>query len=233
MSSASISSVMRARKNIVTFYRAMAGLPVERQRDACHEAAKQLGAKIVAEYTAGQDGDTVDDWRRTIKPTDIAMVAVLPVLPDARRPGYRPSSALTETLTHFASQGTTVVVAMRGVSSEDGAKWVAEVKSAHDAVSGGRQLKRREAQRMARKSHEKRQPGVSTRWLSNAMTPVRERWASVWRDPIHRNAFAALNAMPDDVTSEIGSVETAYRIFGRRAPGDKSAGGRSRKRKSK
>lgn len=222
---------MNARKNIVTLYRAMAGLPVARQREACHEAAKQLGCKIIAEYTVGELGGDAEEWRKALRPKDAAMVAVLQVIPDQRRPGYRPSTALTKVLADLCVRDITVLVAMRNVSSEDDARWASEVASAHDAVSSGRQLTPRQARKMAAKSVANRAPGASNRWLADAMTPAREAMARIWRDPVYPNASAALAAMPKDVKSDIGSVETAYRIFGRRAPGDKSAGGRPRKLK--
>lgn len=224
---------MKARKNIVTFYRGLAGLPVEKQREACHATARSLGCKIVAEYTAGELGDDAREWRKGLRSTDIAMVAVLQVIPEKRRPGYRPSTALAEALADLCVRQITIILAMRDLSSEDEKRWAAEVASAHNAVSSGRQLSPRQARKMARKSVEKRAPGASNRWLADAMTPAREAMARIWRDPVHESAAAALAAMPDDVQSDIGSVETAYRIFGRRRPGDKSAGGRPRKSKRK
>jgi hypothetical protein len=221
---------MTHKTNIVALYRAIAGLPVERQREACAVAAKSLGATVAIEYSADDEDDALREWRRGLKSTDVAMVANLLCIPDWRAPKARPSAVLGEVLTDLQTRGIMLVSALDELSSQDRAKWVALVRAAHDALArGGRKLPRKRAQAMARKSHEKRQPGVARRWLSAPMTKVRERWAAVWRDPVYANAAAALAAMPDDVKSDIRSVETAYRIFGRRAPGDKHAGGRGLK----
>lgn len=75
------------------------------------------------------------------------------------------------------------------------------------------------------------EPGVVDRWTKDpSMKATRERWAQHWRDIAYRSAREALDAMPEEIRAEMGSLETARRIFGRRRPGDPSAGGRPPKK---
>lgn len=220
---------MRTQKHIVAFYRPFVGLPVDRQREACRAAAKALKSPIAAEYTAAEHGDDRSDWVKSLKSTDVAVVANLLVIPEPRRPGNRPSSDLAAALFEITGKGTLLVSALDQVSSADGAKWVALVRQAQDSIAmGKRKLSRKKAQAMARKSRENRQPGAVARWLSSAMAKVRAEHGRTWRDPVHENDAAALAAMPDDVQSDIGSLSSARRIFGRRNPRKATKAGRPR-----
>lgn len=221
---------MKHVKNLVALYRPVAGLSVDRQREACQAVAKQIGAKIAMEYDATNDADALHEWRSGMRSADIAIVAKLFCIPDWRAPKARPTSVFGETLTDFASRDIVLISAMDQVASADGAKWVAAVRAAHDTLAGGnRKLPRKKAQDMARRSHESRADGAVRRWTTEAMSDVRERWAIVWRDLKHSRAEDAFAAMPEDVRRDIGSIQSARRIFGKRRPGDKKAGGRPSK----
>lgn len=218
---------MRQLKNLVALYRPIAGLPVDRQREACHALAKQLGVKVAMEYNAADDPDALTEWRKCLSSRDVAVVAKLICIPDWRAKGRRPASVLGETLADLSAREVMLIAASDNVSSAEGPKWVAAARAAYDAISSGnRKLPRKKAQEMARRSHERRADGPVRRWTSEAMTDVRERWAVVWRDTKYSRADDAFASMPEDVQRDIGSVQSARRIFGKRRPGDKGAGGR-------
>lgn len=71
--------------------------------------------------------------------------------------------------------------------------------------------------------------GTVERWTSKAYAKIRAEHARTWRDPVHANDAAAFAAMPDDVQSDIGSLSSARRIFGRRNPRKPTNAGRPRK----
>lgn len=223
---------MSKRKHIAAFFRPIVGLTVERQREACEAAAKAMRGRVDVEYSAVDSPSARDEWIKGLSSTDVALVANLLVIPEPRRPGNRPTSDLSAALIAITGKGVMLVSAMDEVSSADGSRWVAIVREAQDSLARGkRKLTRREAQKMARKSLEIRAPGVVARWESKAYAKIRAEHARTWRDPVHANDAAAFAAMPDDVQSDIGSLSSARRIFGRRNPRKPTKAGRPRKEK--
>lgn len=224
---------MKQQKTASILYRAIAGLPVSRQIEVCHDACKRLGLKIAGEYNADDDEAALTEWRRGIKSTDIAMVAALACIPDWRAKKAKPGPVLSEVLLDFGSRVPPVLVmdVMSEVSSADRDRWLAHARTALDGLSlGSRKRPRRAYQKMAAKSHEPgvRRPSAAKQF---AALPAETRLSieRIWRDP-KLTAESAIAAMPEMVRRDIiRSTETAYRVLKERRPGDKRAGGRGRK----
>ena len=129
-----------------------------------------------------------------------------------------------------------------GITSNDGDAWANLVQLHATKVSGGRILIARAcAKDMHAKSRKARGPSVLVQWRAPNMARELKRWSQWWRDPQFPSARHAHDAMlaahavipEDDRPPPIGGLSTAIKIFGRRKPGDKSAGGRPPKQKTK
>lgn len=223
---------MKRTKTASILYRAVSGIPVARQQEACRALVKELGLKISAEYNADTEPDALKEWRRGLKSTDVAIVAALTCIPEWRAKGAKPGPVLGEVLLDFATRKPPMLLisAMDGVSSAEGAKWLALARTAHDALSlGARKRPRKEYQRMAKLSHAARGASAEARFAALPKS-VQDACGATWRDPRFSNADDARAALPEDVKRDIiTSVSVAYRVLKERRPGDKRAGGRGRK----
>lgn len=212
-------------ENVRAYLRAIEGLPIERQRELCAAIA---GATYY-------EGDERDAWVRALRRDEMALVARLEVIAQPKTIGSRrPLVDFTATLADLLRKARVVVDAETGITSEDGRRWRDLVEwTAHRIATGKRRLPRKMAKTMAQKRWAAAEPGVVERWKSPAKTKDRERWGQHYRDPSFSSARVAFEAMPEEIRAEIGSLKTAERIFGRRRPGDPSAGGRRPKRRGK
>lgn len=227
---------MRLNKTLIAWYRGIAGLSVDRQRDICEDFADEMGFEISVEYVAGDHGLTNRDWLGGLGPTNAGIVANLVVLPEPRAKGNRPTSDLAWILAEVAGKKTQLIDAGRkSMSGEPG--WSEVVRDTHDALSRGkRKLGRAEAQEMAKKSvkvRRARRTDIVRKWLSAAYAEIRETHAPIWRDPMRKTDEARFKALPKAVRTEIGNKSRARKIFGRKDPTKPTKSGRPRKAPAK
>lgn len=213
-------------KNCTVYYRALRGLSVEQQRQMCAVAAKRLGVRIAAEYTHREFGDDRDEWIRRTRCTEIAMVARLEVIAQSRDEVKRPTVDFAAALQDVIQSCERLVEAASGTTSRDGKKWRDLVVSAGNIVAAGRLMTKHRARKMAAKRWANAKPGTVRLWHTPAMADELKRWSQHWRDPQYGNDVEAFEALPPKLRDEIGSPTSARRIFGKRRPGNKSAGGR-------
>lgn len=223
-----------AKKNptrFTIFMRDMREHSVAKQRGMCQREARRRRAEIVAEYIAHEhDGGERDEWIKRTRADEGAMVAGMYVIPERATKGKRPGADYAAALQRLVRKVALVVDAETGATSDDGGKWDAAIVSGAHKTASGRRLTKPRAVAMRAKQVAEAKPGVVEHWLSPQMKPARDRWAQHWRDIAYRSAREALDAMPEEIRAELGSLETARRIFGRRRPGDPSAGGRPPKK---
>lgn len=212
---------------LTVFMRHMRGHGIEHQRQICEREARRRGAVIVAEYIAGDhDGHERDEWIIRTRPAEGAMVAGLYVIPEPAVKGTRPSADFASALQRLVRRVALIVDAETGTTSDDGGKWDKLVISSAHKVSAGRQLSRNRAKAMNAKARAKAGPGIVEKWAAPNMKRELARWSQHWRDVGFKSAAEAFASFPAEIQAEIGSIVTARRIFGRRRPGDPSAGGR-------
>lgn len=218
---------MKHPKNFTTFRRDLRGHGIAHQQAMIDRWLAKHGAALVATYTAGEwRGGERDEWIRRTRATEGAIVAGLYVIPEPAAPGKRPSADFAAALQELRSSCALIVDAETGITSADGQAWRDLVVSAGHKTSAGRQLSSKEARKRARKRWDHAAPGAVAKWLSPQMCKIREQMAHIWRDAAYRNDATAFEAMPADVKAELGSPVNARRVFGRRKPGDATAGGR-------
>lgn len=226
-----LASLFAMAKRIPTtctaFYRPMRGYTVADQRKVVHAWASKHGVKIVAEYEAGEHGDDLNEWRRTTRANEGAVVADLWSIAEPRSEKVRPLASYSATIAALTASCAGVIEARTGITSRDGEKWREAVQNGANKVASGREMPRARAQRMARKRWAKAPAGVVEHWGSPNMKGERDRWAQHWRDTKFASAEAAFDALPEEMQQEFGSTRTAYRVFGPRHGGAK--GGRPRK----
>jgi hypothetical protein len=215
-------------QNCSAFYRPLRGLSVERQRQTCAAAAARLNLTISNEYSATDDDAARDEWIKQLerRPRDAAIVAKLEVIGETRQTTKSPTADFAAAIMAVAMAADFVVEADSGVTSRDGKSWRDLVKHAASVVSAGRAMSKRVAQNRAAKRWAKALPGVVERWQHKSKAAERKRWAQHWRDAAFANEHMAFEAFPEPLQQELGSSSTARRIFGKRKPGSKSAGGR-------
>lgn len=224
---------MKQWKTYSAFVRGLRGHSVEHQRKLIAAYVQQRGGRIVSEYTAGASGSDRDEWIKRVRSDEAAIVAGLFVIAEPAAKGRRPTADFARAMVSVISRAGVVICAHSGVSSTDGEAWEALIERDGVKVAVGRQLSRKRAQAMHRKSRERASPAVIAEWSAPNMRAELARWSQWWRDPQFPSALAAYEAMPDDVRERIGSLTTARRLFGRRRPGDPKAGGRPLKIKRK
>lgn len=175
-----------------------------------------------------------DYWVRSLRRDEMALVARLEVIAETRGTVKRPLVDFAATLADIVQRAGVVVDGETGITSADGRRWrdLVEV-TARRLATGSRRLPKAKARRMAAVRWARAEQGVVRRWLSPSKAAARAKWAQHYRDPIYPSARAAFEAMPEEIRAELGSLKTAERIFGRRRPGDPSAGGRPAKRRRK
>lgn len=218
---------MKHVENIRAFLRPVRFLTAERQREMLEPL---IGDTSAVFYEAKER----DHWVRSLRSDEMALVARLEVIAETRDKVRRPLVDFTAALADIIQRAHVVVEAETGITSHDGKRWRDLVElTARRLATGSRRLPKAEARRMATKRWARAEPGVVRRWLSHSKAAARAKWAQHYRDPIYPSARAAFEAMPEEIRAEIGSLKTAERIFGRRRPGDPSAGGRPPKRRRK
>jgi hypothetical protein len=221
-------------QNCSNFYRPLRGLSVEKQRQLCADAASRLNVTITNEYDASEDDAARDEWIKQLerRPRDAAMVAKLEVIGETRQTTKSPTADFASAIMAVAMASDFVVEAASGTTSRNGKSWRDLVKHAAAVVSAGRVMSKRVAKSRAAKRWAKALPGVVERWMHKSKAAERKRWGQHWRDPQYTNEQLAFEALPEALQQEFGSSSTARRIFGKRRPGNKSAGGRPPKPKS-
>lgn len=224
---------MRTGKTYSAFIRELRGHSAQHQRKLITAYVAQRGGAIVSEYVAGKSGGDRDEWIRRIRSDEVAIVAGLFVIPEPAGKRLRPTADMTKALFALARRSGLIVCAQSGVTSADGEAWENLIGRDAVKVASGRQLSTKRAKVMAAKANAGRGPDVVAEWRQPSMRAEFARWSQHWRDPQFPSGVLALAAIPDDVRGNIGSVSTAYRIFGRRKPGDASAGGRPPKKSKK
>lgn len=212
---------MALSQNRRAYLRAVPGLPIQTQR----RMAEDAGCGETYEFGSLPGYDMRREWVRSLRPGDVAWVPRLDVIAHpAQFREIRASADLSATVAQILGAGAVIEDGATGVSSRDGDRWRERFEAALARVAAG-SLTPAEAKRRGRKGGQVRsERGVATRWLSPGMDAERERWASVWRDPIHRNDEAAAAAI--DVPELRGRKWLCRQIFGGRRPGDNRAGGR-------
>lgn len=213
-------------KTYSAFFRELRGHSVQHQRKLVEGYVRQRGGTLVSEYVAGKSGGDRDEWIKRLRSNEVAIVAGLFVIPEPAAKQLRPTADMARTLFAIQRRAGLIVCAQSGITSADGEEWESLVGRDAVKVASGRQLSSRRARSMAAIAAAKRGPDVVAEWRQPNMRSEFQRWSQHWRDPQFPSGVLALSAMPEDVRTNIGSVSTAYRIFGRRRPGDASAGGR-------
>lgn len=218
---------MKHVENIRAFVRPIRFLTAERQMEMLTPFAD--GVDIVF-YEARER----DHWVRSLRRDEMALVARLEVIAETRGKVKRPLVDFTAALSDLVQRARVVVDGETGITSADGRKWRDLVEmTARRLATGSRRLPKAAARRMAAKRWARAEPGVVRLWQSTSKAAERAKWAQHYRDPAFPSARAAFEAMPEEIRRAIGSLKTAERIFGRRRPGDPSAGGRPPRRRGK
>lgn len=213
------------------FYRPLRGYSRDHQRQIVHDWAAKNGATLIAEYTAGEHGDDLDEWRRTTRANEGAVVADLWAIPDLKSAGVRPTAEYSRLIVSLMSSCAVIVEARTGITSRDGERWHDAVAAGANKVGTGRERPRGHHRKAAKARWAKAAPGIVEHWQSPNMADQRERWQNHWQNrKKYRSAQAAFEALPEKLQQEFATPRTCYRIFGPRDP-DRQSGGRLPKRK--
>ena len=227
---------MKQWKNYVAFYRGLRGHTVETQRKLVEAYVRQRGGKIMASYEAGEfGGGERDDWIKSTRINEAAIVAGLFVIPEMAAKWLSPSADFAKALAQLNDRKTgagIVVCAQTGITSEDGVEWANLIETQVMRAAKGRQKTRKEFQKMARLSHENRPQAIKAFWHSPAMAEQFRIYQNWYRSTSYKTAEDAIAAMPKDVRESLGSLVTAIKVFGPRFP-DGSKGGRRAKKRPK
>lgn len=184
----------------------MARLSRDKQLEICRGAVGDLPAIYEpAEF---------DLYVKNLRSDEVAVVARLIAIAE-RKPKERAGVAFVQRLLRLLDNCAYILDAESGIKSTDGQQWYDLVKTTHNKITNGRELKSEDARRLAKKSHESREPGLVDHWTSPAMDKERRQMAQHWRDPAFKNAQAAIAASPDKEL-QAASVSTWTRIFGNR-----------------
>lgn len=195
-------------KNIRAYLRPLRDYSLDEQRKAVESA----GAKVV--YVEGETPDARRAWLKALRPTEVAMLPRLDVLPVLRTPkGKRPSVDFPAALAEVQDRCLYILDAHHGITSKDGKNWHDLVAWAAHKITVGRALPSKRGRAMARKRWANAEPGTVARWMSPHMADKRHRWAQHWRDPKYGSEQKAFDALPDELKAELGSKSTARRIF--------------------
>lgn len=217
---------MTLQTEIRAYVRGIPSLPVDRQR----ELATMAKARHVYEWAEhGRAIDVRAAWIKSLRPGDIAWLADIRVLTMPKPPRTSgPMRDLGAAIASVLATGAIIHDEIARVRSDDRKAWAAHVSWAlHTARNAERNQKRA-------KDRQKRKPSgraLVAKWQSSLMDKHRERAARIWRDPIYKSADEAKAALPDELRH--ASIRTLYTILKTRRPGDPTAGGRGRKRKSR
>lgn len=168
----------------------------------------------VGDLPAIYEQQEFDLYVRNLRAHEVAIVARLIAIAE-KKPKDRPGVAFVERLLKLLDNCLYVLDAETGIKSTDGQPWYDHVKSVHNKITNGRELKSDDARKLAKKSHEAKEPGLVDHWTAPAMSKEHSRMAQHWRDPAFKNAQEAIAASPDKEL-QTASVSTWARIFGRR-----------------
>jgi hypothetical protein len=208
------------------YLRSVANLPLETQR----EMARDANASIVVAHGVGKNGlPRRSNWIGALLPGDVAWVARLDVLgaPKGERGGKLAVVDWSSVVAQILGRGAVIMEWSTGVTSEDGAQWKRRVEWAMKQVASGR-MSRATAKKVGAKGGAVlKSRAVTTRWKSPGMKAEFDRWAAVWRDSQYANDQEAADAI--EVPDLQGRKYLCRRLFDRRQPRNKRAGGRSRK----
>lgn len=214
-----------ALENRRAYLRAVPGMTIETQRWMAQDT------KITVVFEAGVGRNSVPklaNYITSLRAGDEAWVPRLDVLslPKADRGTRSAAGVLGSAIADILGRGAVIVEGATGITSRDGDRWKERVDKAMSIVSSGRMTRAKARKVGAKGGAVIKGRAVTTRWKTTAMKAERERWAAVWRDPIHRNEDVAAEAIePPELH---GNKWMCRRIFGPRRPGDKRAGGRPR-----
>lgn len=216
-----------ALENRRAYLRDMGNMPIEQQR----WMARDAGITVVYEHgTRGRKINVRSAYVSALRAGDEAWLPRLDVLvlPKAERGKVRATADLAAIIAEILGCGAIIVEGATGITSRDGQRWKERVEWAMRRAGSGRMTSVKARRIGAKGGAVIKARAVQTRWLAPGMKRERDRWASVWRDPIHSNDERAAAAI--DVPELRGRKHLCRRIFGSRRPGDKRAGGRPRKR---
>jgi len=185
----------------------------DKQLELCVGAIDEIDG--VDKLTAIYEPKEFDMYVRNLRADEIAVVARLIALAE-KKPKGRPGIAFVMRLLKLLdSKCIYILDAETGIKSTDGQAWYDHVESVFKKITNGRELTTENARKLAKKSHESREPGLVDEWSSPAMSGERDRMGQHWRDPKFKNAQEAIAASPDEEL-KTASVSTWTRIFGRR-----------------
>lgn len=208
------------------YIRGIPALSVERQRELA------VMAKCRHVYQWGEHGRAInvrDAWIKSLRPGDIAWLADLRCLTLPKPPRKSgPMRDLGAAIAAVLATGAIIHDAMAGVRSDDRRTWAKHVSWALETARNAERSQKRAARKMKGKPTPRM---LAVKWLGAAMSKQREAAARIWRDPIYATAEAAQAALPDELQRV--SKRTLYTVLGVRRPGDLTAGGRGKKRKSR
>lgn len=192
---------------------------------------KELAAKANCDHTyewleGGRKINARDRWLNSLRPGDEAWLADIRVLVLPKPPRtIGPQRDLGSIIAAVLATGAIIVDDRTGITSRDRKDWANHVEWALGIVAQG-ERNRRAVWRNAAKARAGK--GLAPKWKSDAMVKDRESAARIWRDAKYRSADAARADLPEELRG--ASMRTLYNIFGQRRPGDKSAGGRGKRK---
>lgn len=186
----------------------------EKQMQICTEAIN--GIEGVSELTAFYKPTEFDRFVKNLRRDEIAVIARISGIAE-RKPNERPGIAFYDRLIQLLqSKAVYILDAHTGITSLDGEPWRQLYLKAGRSITRGRELSSEKGAAMATKRHESKEPGLEEYWKSMKNTDEYNRLASHWRDPIHKNARAAIASSPNEELRS-ASVSMWTRIFeGRR-----------------
>jgi hypothetical protein len=182
----------------------------------------QIQRDAIARIGQGVEYTDICGWLRSLRPNDLAVVSWLHLLAPAPGEAAKPLVEFNAVLDSLMAKRAVVVEAATGTRS-DAKGWPEAVARNRDVVRSGRHMTRREARKRGEKGLKNRPLSAEKRW--EAEPKLFKRALVVWRSREHKNDEAAWRAVNDMLADmdrpgmQIGSKETARRIFKNRARG--------------
>jgi len=176
----------------------------------------QIQRDAIARIGAGVEYTEICPWLRSIRPSDLAVVAWLHLLAPEPGKAAKPLAEFNRIYDRLMATRAIIVEAATDTRS-DGKYWPEAVARNRDVVRSGRHMTRREARKRGAKGLKNRPLSTAERW--EAEPKLFKRALIVWRSREHRNDEAAWKAVNDMLADmdrpgmQIGSKETARRIF--------------------
>ncbi len=199
--------------NQIKYTRIFVGDIARWNRDRQLETCKQYDPELKAIYEPKE----FDLYVRNLRSDEVALMARLVAIAE-RKPKKRPGIAFVLRLIELLEKCAYIQDAQTGIKSTDGQAWLDLVENTYGSITRGRELRKEQAKKLAKLSHEAREPGLVEDWLSDDRAEDRIRMAQHWRDPFIPSAKQAIAQCPDEELRK-ASVSTWMRIFGpRKAP---------------